>query len=109
MIDVASDAPLPESTNNSDASPEQPVDEVTTSGAVESEQSSGIVTNYIDGDDSVMGFFLDLVDMSQYTCCGYSYILQLVDQIACLGHVTLLKSSFTNYLLSGFNKLMSLS
>jgi hypothetical protein len=37
VINVASDALLPESTNNSDAPPEQPVEEVTTSGAVESE------------------------------------------------------------------------
>ena len=36
--------------------------------------------------------YVDLVDISKQSCCGYSYVLRLVDPIACLGHVMILKS-----------------
>jgi hypothetical protein len=73
------------------------------------EKPSEPVTNSGDGYDHDLHSFLDLVDMSQHTCCGYSFILRLVDPISRLGHVTLLKNFPTSDLLTGFNKLMSLS
>ncbi len=53
--------------------------------------------------------FLDIVDMSQHVCCGFSYIFCLVDPVSCHGHVSLLRSTSNNELVSAFLKLMELS
>ncbi|MFY7880659.1 MAG: hypothetical protein ACOVR6_00025, partial [Fimbriimonas sp.] len=53
--------------------------------------------------------FIDLVDLSAHTCCGYCYVLRLVDPEARLGHVIILRSKSDESLCDGFSKLMSLS
>jgi hypothetical protein len=49
---------------------------------------------------------LDIVDMSQHVCCGYSYICHLVDPVSRRGHVTLLRSTSNEELVNTFIKLM---
>ncbi len=53
--------------------------------------------------------FVYLVDMSGHNCCGYSYVLRLVDPIARLGHITILKSISDDSLCTGFSKLMGIA
>jgi hypothetical protein len=60
---------------NNDAPPPQHREEVIASVTVEQGQSSVHVTANIDGDESIIGSFLDLFDMSEHTCCGNNYIL----------------------------------
>jgi hypothetical protein len=53
--------------------------------------------------------FVDLVDMCAHNCCGYCCVLRLVDPVARLGHVIILKSKSDKSLSTGFSKLVSLS
>jgi hypothetical protein len=53
--------------------------------------------------------YLDLVDISKQSCCGYSYVLRLVDPIARLGHVMILKSTSDDALCEAFSKLMCIA
>ena len=57
----------------------------------------------------IISSFVDLVDMCAHNCCGYCYVLELVDPVSRLGHVTILKSKSDESLSTGFSKLMSLS
>jgi hypothetical protein len=59
---------------------------------------TGTVTSYV-----------DLVDISKQSCCGYSYVLRLVDPIARLGHVMILKSTSDDALCAAFSKLMCIA
>ena len=53
--------------------------------------------------------YVDLVDNSTQSCCGYSYVLRLVDPIARLGHVMILKSTSDDALCEAFSKLMCIA
>lgn len=53
--------------------------------------------------------YVDLVDMTGQNCCSYCYVLHLVDPIAHLGHVMILKSNSDDSLCTVFSKLMYLA
>jgi len=54
----------------------------------------------------VLKSFLDIVNMSAHTCCGYCFILRMVDPIARVGHATVMKSKSPNDVIVAFRHLM---
>jgi hypothetical protein len=60
-------------------------------------------------DKPILFSYVDIVDMSAHKCCGFSYILHLVDPIARVGHATPMKTNSSIDVMSGFRRLMSLS
>jgi len=54
----------------------------------------------------VLKSFLDIVNMSAHTCCGYRFILRMVDPIARVSHATVMKSKSTNDVIVAFHHLM---
>lgn len=53
--------------------------------------------------------FVDLVDLSTHNCCGYCYVLHLVDPLVRFRHVTALKSYSEDYFCRGLSKLMGVA
>ena len=66
--------------------------------------SSSLVGNKKNG--VVLKSFLDIVNMSAHTCCGYRFILRMVDPIARVGHATVMKSKSPNDVIVAFPHLM---
>jgi hypothetical protein len=54
----------------------------------------------------VLKSFLDIVNMTAHTCCGYRFILRMVVPIACVGHATVMKSKSPNDVIVAFCHLM---
>jgi hypothetical protein len=56
----------------------------------------------------VIECFMDIVDLSSHSCCGFNYIFRLVDPISRRGHALVIKSMASDEVLSAFNRLMSI-
>ncbi len=52
---------------------------------------------------------VDLVDLTAHNCCGYCYILQLVDPVLHIGHANMLKSFSDEDLSTALDKLRGLA
>jgi hypothetical protein len=59
-------------------------------------------------DKPILFSYVDIVDMSAHDCCGFSYILCLVDPISRVGHVTPMKTNSSIDVMSGFHRLISM-
>lgn len=51
--------------------------------------------------------FLDVVDLTSKPCCGYLYMLRMVDPVSRYGHVVVLKSMSKDDFFYSFNRLMT--
>ncbi len=56
--------------------------------------------------DINLSSFLDVVDLSMMPCCGYFYMLRMVDPVSRYGHVVPLKSSSSENVIDALNPLM---
>ena len=56
--------------------------------------------------DITLSSYLDVVDLSATPCCGYLYMLRMVDPVSRYGHVVPLKSSSSDNIIDALNRLM---
>ena len=50
---------------------------------------------------------LDIIDLTTKPCCGYLYLLQMVDHVSMYGHVAVMKSMSKDHFLYSFHRLMA--
>jgi hypothetical protein len=53
--------------------------------------------------------FLDVIDLMTKPCCGYLYLLQMVDPVSRYGHVAVMKSMSKDHFLYSFHRLMTVA
>jgi hypothetical protein len=96
----------------SDASSTSAVGNVIPTGGAGQDLSQERVASNMDNnlvDKPILFSYVDVVDMLAHQCCGFSYILRLVDPIARVGHATPMKTNSSIDVISGFRRLMSMS
>jgi len=99
-------------THLSDVSAPSAVGNVITTGGAGQDLSQERVASNMDNnlvEKPILFSYVDVVDMSAHQCCGFSYILRLVDPIARVGHATPMKTNSSVDVISGFRRLMSMS
>jgi hypothetical protein len=99
-------------THLSDVSAPSAVGNVITTGGAGQDVSQERVASNMDNnlvEKPILFSYVDVVDMSAHQCCGFSYILRLVDPIARVGHATPMKTNSSVDVISGFRRLMSMS
>lgn len=64
--------------------------------------STNVCTEVVEQLSRSLNSYLDVVNMSAYVCCGFSFILCLIDSIACFSHATPMKSNSSGDVQSSF-------
>ena len=60
-------------------------------------------------EDVKLTSFLDVIDLTSKPCCGYSYLLRMVDPVSRYGHVVVLKSMLKDDIFYSLRRLMVVS
>lgn len=60
-------------------------------------------------EDVKLTSYLDVIDLTSKPCCGYSYLLRMVDPVSRYGHVVVLKSMLKDDIFYSLRRLMAVS